>query len=68
MQKQVGYEKGEGLGNREGVGRQKGAKTGFAVEVESGDIVGGREEVAQVLVLQGGPEALETHSSASTLP
>lgn len=68
MQKQVGCKKGEGLGNRQGVGRWKGAKTGFAVEVESGDFVGGREEAAQVLVLQGGPEALETHSSASTIP
>lgn len=43
-------------------------RASFAVEVESGDFVGGTEEAAQVLVLQGGPEALETPSSASTIP
>lgn len=52
----------------QGVGRWKGVRAGFAVEVEPDGFVGGREESAQVLVLQGGPEALETPSSASTIP
>lgn len=55
-------------GTGQGVGRWKEAKAGFAVDVESGDFVGGREEAAQVLVLQDGPEALETPSSASSIP
>lgn len=52
----------------QGIGSWKGASASFAVEVESGDFGGGREEAAQVFVLQGGPEALETPSSASAAP
>lgn len=68
MQKQVGCEKGERLGNRAGSRQMEMGRASFAVEVESGDFLGGTEEAAQVLVLQGGPEALETPSSASTIP
>lgn len=55
-------------GKMQGIGSWKGARGRFAVEVESGDFGEGREEAALGFVLQGGPEALETPSSASATP
>lgn len=55
-------------GRGQGIGSWKGASASFAVKVESDDFGRGREEAAQVFVLQGGPEALETPSSASAAP
>ena len=49
----------------QGISSWKGARASFAVEVESGDFGGGREEAVQVFVLQGRLEALDTPSSAN---